>query len=126
MSTSNSFIKEKQKRSYRRKSPVSQNNTSRKIKFNSVKSSDSLNINPDVCITSQSDDSKPKIFFKRKTQTNCHLNLAPNPVIPIQSKPIKDSSEEFELSYEIDNLFFNFLSEEEIEKLAVVEITDPK
>ena len=34
--------------------------------------------------------------------------------------------EEYELSYDIENIFFNFLSEEEIEKLAVVEITDPK
>lgn len=32
----------------------------------------------------------------------------------------------YELSYDIENIFFNFLSEEEIEKLAVVEITDPK
>jgi DNA-directed RNA polymerase beta' subunit len=38
----------------------------------------------------------------------------------------KYSSEIEEISYDIESIYFNFLSEEEIERLAVVEITDPK
>ncbi len=148
MSSSNSFIKEKQKRSYRRKSPVSQQ-SSRKLKFTSIKNTiesetvedtrKSSILDKDLMPLSQSstltsETNKSKILFKRKNTSVTYFNstLTPSCQVKSFSSPVSvseaksEQNEEFELSYEIDNLFFNFLSEEEIEKLAVVEITDPK